>query len=84
MKVQLGKCPGKYFDVWDLGGGGGSPSFTLDTHPTTGFASVWRGSAKGLYEESKRKATGRIVGAQAPKLEKPGPALGVALSQSEK
>lgn len=79
MKVQLGKCPGKYFDVWDV-----CPSFTLDTHPTSGFTSVWRGSAKGLYEESKRKAKGRIVGAQAPKLEKPGPALGVALSQSEK
>ena len=42
-----------------------------------------RGSAKGPYEESKCKAKGRIVGAQALKLEAPGPALGVALSPTE-
>lgn len=77
MKAQLGKCPGKYFDVWDLEKKKKSSSFLL--HPTAGFASVWRGSAKGPYEESKCKAKGRIVGAQALKLENPGPALGVAL-----
>lgn len=31
--------------------------------------------SKGPYEESNSKATGRVVGAQALKSEKPGPAL---------